>query len=501
MALDGEGRNSPFAGALIKAIATPGEDLSNMLIGVRNEVMAATRNRQIPWEHSALRARFYFAPPQAGATAVQAPSPSPTLRHELTQAKPREQSPAVALATPSPALPATSDCPDDFRAFVGTTERLACTCSAEATQRGSVRGMDVYTLGSSVCRAALHAGVISKTGGPVTVIPGAGRKTYAGVTRNGVTSYNDDASEGSFRFTALPATSDCPDDFRAFVGTTERLACTCSAEATQRGSVRGMDVYTLGSSVCRAALHAGVISKAGGPVTVIPEAGRKTYAGVTRHGVTSYNDDASEGSFRFTALPATSDCPDDFRAFVGATERLACTCSAEATQRGSVRGMDVYTLGSSVCRAALHAGVVSKTGGPVTVIPEAGRKTYAGVTRHGVTSYNDDASEGSFRFTALPATSDCPDDFRAFVGTTEQLACTCSAEATQRGSVRGMDVYTLGSSVCRAALHAGVVSKTGGPVTVMPEAGRKTYAGVTRHGVTSYNDDASEGSFRFTAPK
>src|SRR5262245_1978199 len=49
VALDGPGRNSPFAGALIKALAAPGEDLSNMLIGVRNEVMAATSDRQVPW--------------------------------------------------------------------------------------------------------------------------------------------------------------------------------------------------------------------------------------------------------------------------------------------------------------------------------------------------------------------------------------------------------------------------------------------------------------------
>jgi len=60
VALDGEGRNSPFAGALVRRIAKPGEDLSTILIAVRNDVMAATRNRQVPWEHSALRARFFF---------------------------------------------------------------------------------------------------------------------------------------------------------------------------------------------------------------------------------------------------------------------------------------------------------------------------------------------------------------------------------------------------------------------------------------------------------
>jgi uncharacterized caspase-like protein len=68
VALDGTGRNSPFAAALTKHLQTPGEDLSAILIKVRNDVMEATANRQVPWEHSALRARLYFSP--SGPTAA-----------------------------------------------------------------------------------------------------------------------------------------------------------------------------------------------------------------------------------------------------------------------------------------------------------------------------------------------------------------------------------------------------------------------------------------------
>jgi uncharacterized caspase-like protein len=66
VALDGAGRNSPFAGALVKHIARPTEDLSTLLIRVRNDVMAETKDRQIPWEHSSLRAKLYLAalPPE-----------------------------------------------------------------------------------------------------------------------------------------------------------------------------------------------------------------------------------------------------------------------------------------------------------------------------------------------------------------------------------------------------------------------------------------------------
>jgi hypothetical protein len=49
---------------LRKHIATPGDDLPTILINVRNDVMKETVRRQVPWEHSAMTARFYFIPPR-----------------------------------------------------------------------------------------------------------------------------------------------------------------------------------------------------------------------------------------------------------------------------------------------------------------------------------------------------------------------------------------------------------------------------------------------------
>ncbi len=60
VALDGVGRNSPFATALLRHMMLSRDDLSAILISVRNDVMRETQNRQVPWEHSALRGRFYF---------------------------------------------------------------------------------------------------------------------------------------------------------------------------------------------------------------------------------------------------------------------------------------------------------------------------------------------------------------------------------------------------------------------------------------------------------
>jgi hypothetical protein len=48
----------------------------------------------------------------------------------------------------------------------------------------------------------------------------------------------------------------------------------------------------------------------------------------------------------------------------------------------------------------LHASVIDKNGGRVTVISEAGRESYPGVTRNGVQSENWGKFKNSFRFVA-----------------------------------------------------------------------------------------------------
>jgi uncharacterized caspase-like protein len=81
VALDGVGRNSPFAAALASTVTRPGLSLTGVMIEVRKEVLAATGGRQVPWDHSALTGDFYFnlasaplaapkvGPPESGADA------------------------------------------------------------------------------------------------------------------------------------------------------------------------------------------------------------------------------------------------------------------------------------------------------------------------------------------------------------------------------------------------------------------------------------------------
>jgi hypothetical protein len=80
VALDGTGRNSPFAAALLKIIEQPGVPISDVMISVRREVLRATENRQVPWDHSSLTGKFCFAAsaPVAPAAAPAAAAKAPT---------------------------------------------------------------------------------------------------------------------------------------------------------------------------------------------------------------------------------------------------------------------------------------------------------------------------------------------------------------------------------------------------------------------------------------
>ncbi len=62
VALDGEGRNSPFTSALLRKIRSPGADVHEVMRAVRIDVLDATGGAQVPWENSALIDRVFLTP-------------------------------------------------------------------------------------------------------------------------------------------------------------------------------------------------------------------------------------------------------------------------------------------------------------------------------------------------------------------------------------------------------------------------------------------------------
>ncbi|MGI9480281.1 MAG: caspase family protein [Hyphomicrobiaceae bacterium] len=71
-ALDGDGKHSPFAGALIKHLPTPGLDIALMMRRVRHDVRESTQRQQTPWDSSSLTQPFYFVPrtPTTGSSSL-----------------------------------------------------------------------------------------------------------------------------------------------------------------------------------------------------------------------------------------------------------------------------------------------------------------------------------------------------------------------------------------------------------------------------------------------
>ena len=328
-------------------------------------------------------------------------------------------------------------CPTDYGSFPEDAPPLTCGCTGAAVKAGNVRGANPYYYQSSLCRAALHAGAIGAQGGQIVVQP-AKAPFFPAVLRNGVEANSWGEGKG-FRIavaaqpatpqppatgaaaTAAPAQSAgmtldiCPSNYGSFPEDAPTLTCGCDAASAKAGNVRGANPYYYQSSLCRAALHAGAIGAEGGQIIVHP---RKApfFPAVSRNGVEAdswgqgkgFSVSAAAGGRPGSpvfdpadAAGATLDiCPTGYGSFPEDAPALTCGCPAAAVKAGNVRGANPYYYQSSVCRAALHAGVTGPEGGKIVVKPEKA-SFFPAVTRNGVQA--DSWGQGmGFRVEAAP---------------------------------------------------------------------------------------------------
>lgn len=91
-------------------------------------------------------------------------------------------------------------------------QQFTYICPPGGRPDGRIWGTDLYTDDSAICVAAVHAGLISAAnGGKVTIQVQPGASSYAGSTRNGVTSGGWGAYPGGFTFVGaspIPSTSE-----------------------------------------------------------------------------------------------------------------------------------------------------------------------------------------------------------------------------------------------------------------------------------------------------
>lgn len=304
-----------------------------------------------------------------------------------------------------------------YRGRVGTVVTLRCPPGGAAA---TVWGTDLYSDDSSICTAALHAGRVTLLGGgtvQITIAPGAAR--YQGTLRNGVTTRDFASFPGSFTLVggaapglvatapsapSTPVWNATATSYRGRNGEAIRVDCPAGGTAA---TVWGTDVYTDDSSICTAALHAGRIQGTGGTVTFYVRGGQSAYRGSARNGVTTRDFARFPGSFTFdadtplepAAPPGTTalswrDTATQFRGRNGETMRLFCPPGgAPAT----VWGTRPYTDDSSICTAAVHAGLATfAQGGAFTLRVMPGKRRYRGSARNGVATQDYATFPGSF---------------------------------------------------------------------------------------------------------
>ncbi len=303
-------------------------------------------------------------------------------------------------------------------------QQFTFTCPAGGPISSRVWGTNVYTDDSSICIAAVHAGYIElASGGTVTVEIRPGQPSYAGITRNGVTSRGYGSWSGSFVFvgrisgSANASWAAQADSLRGRNG--QRFTFSCPAGGPASGRLWGTDLYTDDSSVCTAAVHAGVITiAAGGTVTIEIRPATTSYYSSVRNGIASKSYGYYAGSFvivsnqRATstnevAVDSTDAWTRTAQAWRGRNgQRFTFACPANGsisfdplTGNAEVWGTNLYTDDSSICVAAVHAGVITLArGGRVTIEIRAGAPSYTGAARNGVKTRNYGAYSGSFVF-------------------------------------------------------------------------------------------------------
>jgi hypothetical protein len=212
--------------------------------------------------------------------------------------------PHVANLPPAEPVPDLGPCPQMLAINRDLPTPFRCTCgSGSASLSGAVWGTDVYTDDSNLCLAALHAGAIGPSGGTVTVLRRDGRQFYVGSSRNGIASNDYGRYSASITFDGVEAPSGpeaCPRTLAINRDLPTPFQCTCGpGSATLSGAVWGTDIYTDDSTLCLAAVHAGVIGPDGGLVTVRRSEGRPLYLGSARNGVTSNDYGSYVASIRF----------------------------------------------------------------------------------------------------------------------------------------------------------------------------------------------------------
>lgn len=185
-------------------------------------------------------------------------------------------------------------------------------------------------------------------------------------------------------------------------------------------------------------------------------------------------------------------------------QRFTFVCPSNGTASSRLWGSGPYTDDSSICTAGVHAGVINLvSGGTVTIEIRPGSNSYAASTRNGVNGRSYGAWPGSFIVVGggydehqqrYITWSTQADSLRGRNG--ERFTFVCPANGAASSRLWGSGLYTDDSSICTAAVHAGVINVvSGGTVTIEIRPGAGSYQATYSNGVNSRSYGSWAGSF------
>ncbi len=171
--------------------------------------------------------------------------------------------------------------------------KLVFICPAITAPSENVWGEDVYSVDSAICTAAIHARVLQfGQAGRVDIVMGPSVQPLIGSDRNGVKTQGYPNHYDTFTFSQSPDTPTIDWNTTATripAEYDEPITVLCPGDQKSDGSVWGTDTYTSDSSICNAAVHAGVIAPPpqGGALTVTRVPGIDAYVAEARNGISS----------------------------------------------------------------------------------------------------------------------------------------------------------------------------------------------------------------------
>ena len=205
--------------------------------------------------------------------------------------------------------------------FIGQRLLVVCPKRTQAAVLPAIHGTNSHPSDSAICVAALHAGVITEAGGPVTLQLNPGADAYVGSERNGVLTTDFGATERSIAIVNGPSLvlDKIRRDFaprinwdtkftrtglanRNLVGQYFTFHCSAASGNPVPRRVYGTDRYAFSSLICLSAVHAGQLTFAGGFVTLRMHADMEKLEGSIRHGIESRGGGGGARSLSFVSV-------------------------------------------------------------------------------------------------------------------------------------------------------------------------------------------------------